>query len=57
MGPVREEQGMTISRRDFVRTAAGVAAVGLGGGTAGMGQTVQEQQSGKRGSHGPIIIS
>jgi N4-(beta-N-acetylglucosaminyl)-L-asparaginase len=48
---------MGISRRDFVRTAAGVAAVGLGGDATGMGQTLRKQQSGQRGQGGPIIIS
>jgi N4-(beta-N-acetylglucosaminyl)-L-asparaginase len=48
---------MTITRRDFVRTAAGAAAVGLGGGTVAMGQAVQSQRASPRGKGGPIIIS
>jgi N4-(beta-N-acetylglucosaminyl)-L-asparaginase len=48
---------MTISRRDFVRTAAGVAAVGFGGGAVVTGPAVQKQQGDSRGSGGPIIIS
>ena len=48
---------MAISRRDFVCTAAGLAAVGLGGGPTGVAQIVPEKQTRKRGKGGPIIIS
>ncbi len=53
----QEAAGMTITRRDFVRTAAGAAAVGLAGGTGTMGQVVQPQQARARSKGGPIIIS
>jgi N4-(beta-N-acetylglucosaminyl)-L-asparaginase len=48
---------MTISRRDFVRTAAGMAAVGLGGGAAGMGQSAQKERTAGQRSGGPLVIS
>lgn len=48
---------MTISRREFVQTAAGVAAVGLGGGAAGMAQLEQKQTTHEARRSGPIIIS
>ena len=47
---------MTITRRDFVRTAAGFAAVGFGGSSTTVGQVVA-QQTRHRGKGGPIIIS
>lgn len=48
---------MTVTRRDFVRTAVGVAAVGLGGGAAGMGQLVQQHSDQRRRTGGPVIIA
>lgn len=48
---------MTISRREFVCTAAGLATVGLGGGATSLGQVTREKQTDKHGSGGPIIIS
>ena len=52
---------MTISRRDFVRTAAGVAAVGLTGTATSESHANQEQDqtrpSRSSGNGGPVIIS
>jgi N4-(beta-N-acetylglucosaminyl)-L-asparaginase len=48
---------MTLTRRDFVCTAAGVAAVGLGGCAAGMGQVEARRQIVRRGKRGPLVIA
>jgi len=56
-GAAQEAAGMTITRRDFVRSAAGFAAVGLGGGTVAMGQVAQQQRVKRGGRGGPVIIA
>ena len=48
---------MAITRRDFVRSAAGFAAVGLGGCATGVGQVAAKRESEVRGKGGPLIIS
>jgi len=48
---------MSISRRDFVRAAAGVAAAGVGGGAAGMAQAQAVQAGGEKGPGGPVFVS
>jgi N4-(beta-N-acetylglucosaminyl)-L-asparaginase len=48
---------MTVTRRDFVRTAAGFTVVGLGGGATAMGQVTHVKVPKRGGRGGPIIIS
>jgi N4-(beta-N-acetylglucosaminyl)-L-asparaginase len=48
---------MTISRREFVRNAAGLAAVGLGGSSAAMGQVVDVKMRKRSQKGGPVVIS
>jgi N4-(beta-N-acetylglucosaminyl)-L-asparaginase len=47
---------MAITRRDFVRTAAGVAAIGLSGKSPATEPNVQDKPQ-KKGPGGPIVIS
>ena len=51
---------MTISRREFVQSAAGMAAAGMAGGAIAMGPDSQPQQQGARGAGGlggPAVIA
>jgi N4-(beta-N-acetylglucosaminyl)-L-asparaginase len=48
---------MTISRRDFVRVAAGLTAAGLGGATSGMAQSEEKKQTAPAARSNPILIS
>ena len=48
---------MSMTRRDFMSTAAGVATVGLGGCAAGVGQVTPGKQRQPRGTGGPRVIS
>lgn len=48
---------MTITRRDFVRTAAGLAAVGFGGSATAAAQKAQKWQVSRGSGAGPILVS